>query len=259
MVLVAVNWLSAGTASLSLNASGVLLFSALTEKFRVERLLEPVFSVSAIKDTTGSPDYIAGTWSSVDVKYIVTPSTTVEIPSGARYQYLSETGWADMNVDGAGFSFRANESMSLSFRSVSGSGIEYFGGDFVALIDKVKPILNDCFNKLTSVERIKTCGFKIHFDKNAASSSAKVLIVTWNARFFAFGSKRLKSIFTAENHFYCLIFAFGFYSAYKFVFRKNHIHAQLQSFILQFDIFGFVSFNAQIRKSAHHRSYSQEK
>ncbi|NMA60050.1 MAG: hypothetical protein GX959_05610 [Clostridiales bacterium] len=104
--------------------------------------VEPVFSVSAIKDTTGSPDYIAGTWSSVDVKYIVTPSTTVEIPSGARYQYLSETGWADMNVDGAGFSFRANESMSLSFRSVSGSGIEYFGGDFVALIDKVKPILN---------------------------------------------------------------------------------------------------------------------
>ena len=71
-------------------------------------------------------------------------------------------------------------------------------------------------------------------------------------------SIRLKSIFTAENHFYCLIFAFGFHPAYKFVFRKNHIHAQLQSFILQFDIFGFVSFNAQIRKSAHHRSYYVE-
>lgn len=39
-------------------------------------------------------------------------------------------------------------------------------------------------------------------------------------------SIRLKSIFTAENHFYCLIFAFGFHPTCKFVFWKNHIHAQ---------------------------------
>jgi hypothetical protein len=104
--------------------------------------VEPVFDVRAIKEMMGSPEYLGGSWSPVDVKYIVTPSTALAIPSGARYQYLSETGWTDMNADGAGFSFRASESMSISFRSISGSGIEYFGGDFVALIDKVSPILN---------------------------------------------------------------------------------------------------------------------
>lgn len=103
--------------------------------------VEPIFDVEAKK--ADESDYLTGQWSSSRVRYIITPEANIELKSGARYQYLDTNGWTDLNeVGGSGvFVYEATESMNLSFRSVSGSGIIYNGGDFVAQIDTVAPVL----------------------------------------------------------------------------------------------------------------------
>lgn len=103
--------------------------------------VDPVFDVQAKK--TDNTDYLTGQWSSTRVRYIITPDAGITLLSGARYQYFDANGWNDLSeVSGSGiFVYEANESMNLSFRAVSGSGIIYSGGDFVAQIDTVAPVL----------------------------------------------------------------------------------------------------------------------
>lgn len=104
--------------------------------------VEPKFDVRATKQTDGNPEYHRGTWSAYPVVYTVTPTAGIDIPSGARYQYLDANGWTDMEFHAPVYRFTATESMSLAFRSVSNSGIEFFGGDFEVQIDGVRPTLN---------------------------------------------------------------------------------------------------------------------
>lgn len=103
--------------------------------------VEPVFDVEAKK--ADNTDYLTGQWSATNVRYIISPDVQIELKSGARYQYFDANGWTDLNqIGGSGvFVYEATESMNLSFRSVSGSGIIYSGGDFIAQIDTVAPVL----------------------------------------------------------------------------------------------------------------------
>lgn len=140
----------------------------------------PSFSVTAWK--ANGAEYVANSWSDTNVTYKIEPIVRVE--SGANYQFSVDNGatWSGLNTSGAYYSYTAEETMTLQFRAVSNAGVEFTAGDdynannYVAQIDKVKPILN--------VSAVDAGGIKIlSVGSTAGSSSERVGYASNNLTF----------------------------------------------------------------------------